>query len=97
MRDSEFNFDCVHLLYYKCHEIYLNRGGSYIDYPGWIKNKIASINPIKCIFLLRHIQVLESICTLQLPECQGTPCLKQGYYLKFKWLQQDVNPQPLSL
>ena len=25
--------DYVHLLYYKCHKINLNRGGSYIDFP----------------------------------------------------------------
>ena len=33
MKSSEFVFDCVHLLYYKCHEIYPNCGGSYIDSP----------------------------------------------------------------
>ena len=27
---------------------------------------------------------------------QGTPCSKQSPYLKFKWLQQDSNPQLLS-
>ena len=31
-----------------------------------------------------------------LPECQGTPCLKQAPYLKFKWLQRDSNQKPLS-
>ena len=31
MKGSDFIFDCVHLLYYKCHEINLNRSGSYID------------------------------------------------------------------
>ena len=46
MKDSEFVFDYAHLLYYKCHKISLNRGGSYIDSPDWIKNKIAEINPI---------------------------------------------------
>ena len=29
--------------------------------------------------------------------CQGTPCSKQARNLKFKWLQLDSNPQPLSL
>ena len=47
MKDSKFVFDYVRLLYYKCHKINPNRGGSYIDSPGWIKNKEASINPIK--------------------------------------------------
>ena len=39
MKGSEFVFDYVHLLYYKCHKINLNRGGSYIDSPDWIKSK----------------------------------------------------------
>ena len=46
MKGSEFAFDYVHLLYYKCHKINPNRGGSYIDSPDWIKNKKATINPI---------------------------------------------------
>ena len=32
-----------------------------------------------------------------LPECQGTPCLKQVPYLKFKWQQHDSNSWLLSL
>ena len=43
---SEFIFPYVHLLYYKCHKINQNRGGSYINSPDWIKNKKATINPI---------------------------------------------------
>ena len=46
MKGSEFVFDYVHLLYYKCHKIKPNHGGSYINFPDWIKNKKASINPI---------------------------------------------------
>ena len=34
----------VVLLYYKCHKIIPKGGGSYIDSPGWIKNK--KTNPI---------------------------------------------------
>ena len=30
-----------------------------------------------------------------LPECQGTSCLKQVPYQKFKWHQRDSNLQPL--
>ena len=37
MKDSEFFFDCVYLLYYKCHKINLDHGGSYKDFPNWIK------------------------------------------------------------
>ena len=37
------------------------------------------------MFLSCHVRVSEWICTLYLPECQGTPCSKQARYLKFKW------------
>ena len=37
MKGSESVFDYVQLLYHKCHKINLNRGGSYIDSPDWIK------------------------------------------------------------
>ena len=46
MKGSEFVFDYVQLLYYKCHKINHNHGESYIDFPDWIKNKKATINPI---------------------------------------------------
>ena len=46
MRSSDFAFDDIQLLYYKCHKINLNRGGSYMDSPDWIKNKKATTNPI---------------------------------------------------
>ena len=45
MKGSEFVFDRVELLYYKCHQVSLNRGGSYIDSPEWLRNKKATINP----------------------------------------------------
>ena len=45
-KDSEFVFNYVHLLYDKWHKINLNRGGSYINSPDWIKNKKATINSI---------------------------------------------------
>ena len=44
MKGSEFVFDYVHSLYYKCHKIDSNRGGSYIDSPHLIKK--ATINSI---------------------------------------------------
>ena len=31
MKDSEFVFDYIQLLYYKCHKINPNCGGSYVD------------------------------------------------------------------
>ena len=38
MRGCDFIFDFVHFLCYKCHKIYPNRSGSYIDSPNWTKN-----------------------------------------------------------
>ena len=49
------------------------------------------------IFLSCHIHVLEWIYIVELPECQGTHCLKQARYLTFKWLKLNLNPQTLSL
>ena len=46
MRGSDSIFDCVHLLYYKCHKINFKQGGSYIDSADWIKSKKAVINTI---------------------------------------------------
>ena len=46
MKGSEFFFDCVHLLHFKCHKINSNWSGWYIDSPDWIKTKKATINPI---------------------------------------------------
>ena len=49
MRGSEFVYDYVQLLYCKCHKINLNRSGSDIDSPDWIKNKKATTNHINKI------------------------------------------------
>ena len=38
-------FDGVNLLYYDFNKTSLNRGGSYIDSPEWIKDKKSTINP----------------------------------------------------
>ena len=46
MNGSKFVSDYVHLLCYKCHKTNLNRSGSYIDSPDWIKNEKATINHI---------------------------------------------------
>ena len=45
MRGSSFIFERVDFLYYYLHEISLNRAGSYIDSPEWLKAKRATINP----------------------------------------------------
>ena len=44
MRGSEFEFDGVNFLYYDFNKISINRGGSYIDSPKWLKDKKSTIN-----------------------------------------------------
>ena len=39
MRESDFIFDSVQLLYSKCHLISFKRGGSYLDFPDRTKRK----------------------------------------------------------
>ena len=46
MKCSEFVFNYIHLLYYRCHQISLNRGGSYVDSLDLIKSKKAPITSI---------------------------------------------------
>ena len=43
-RGSNFIFDSVQLLHYKCCKINFKLGGSYIDSPDWIKKKKTIIN-----------------------------------------------------
>ena len=45
MKGSKFIFDSTDILYYNLNKISLNRGGSYIDSPEWLKNKKATLNP----------------------------------------------------
>ena len=45
MKGSECEFDGVNFLYYDFNKICINRGGSYIDSPKWIKNKKSTMNP----------------------------------------------------
>ena len=45
MRGSEFEFDGVNFLYYDFNKTSINRGGSYIDSPKWLKEKKSTINP----------------------------------------------------
>ena len=58
MKDSEFVFDYIQLLYHKCHKINSNCGGSYIDSPDWVKNKKATINPINT----KYNKCFQQIC-----------------------------------
>ena len=45
MRGSNFIFDSVQLICYKCYKVYFKGGGSYIDSPDWTKKKKATITP----------------------------------------------------
>ena len=46
MKVSDFEFDGFNFLYYDFNKISINRGGSYIDSPQWLKNKKSTISPI---------------------------------------------------
>ena len=45
MRGSELEFDGANFLYYDFNKTSINRGGSYIDSPKWLKNKKSTLNP----------------------------------------------------
>ena len=45
MKGSDFEFDVVNFLYYDFNKTSINRGGSYIDSPKWLKDKKSIINP----------------------------------------------------
>ena len=44
MRGSEFVDDSVDVLYYNLNKINLSTGGSYIDFPTWLKHKKVAMN-----------------------------------------------------
>ena len=44
MRGNNFITGYAYLLYYKCHKINPNHGGSCMDSTDWIKNKKETIN-----------------------------------------------------
>ena len=45
MRGSEFEFDGVNFLYYDFNKTSINKAGSYIVSPKWLKDKKSIINP----------------------------------------------------
>ena len=45
MKGSDFEFGGVNFLYYDFNKTSINRGGSYIDSPKWLKDKKSTINP----------------------------------------------------
>ena len=44
IRGTNFIFDSVQLMYYKCHKVNFKPGGSSIHSPDWIKYKNTTIN-----------------------------------------------------
>ena len=44
MRESDFLFNSVHLMYYRCHKVNFKCGNSCIDTPDWMKKKKGTIN-----------------------------------------------------
>ena len=44
MKGSDFEFDGVNFLYYDFNKTSINRGGSYINSPKWLKDKKSNIN-----------------------------------------------------
>ena len=45
MKGNEFIFDSIDVLYYNLNKTSLDRGGSDIDSPKWLKNKKTTNNP----------------------------------------------------
>ena len=45
MKGSDFEFDGVNFFYHDFNKTSINRGGSYIDSPQWLKTKKSTINP----------------------------------------------------
>ena len=45
MRGSDFEFDGINFLYYNFNKTSINRDGSYIDSPTWLKDRKSTINP----------------------------------------------------
>ena len=45
MRGPDFQFHGVNFLYYDLNKTNINRGGSYIDSPKWLKDKKSTTNP----------------------------------------------------
>ena len=77
------------------HKLTLNHLGKLTKSSSWIVTTYL-YGAFDLMFLSCQVRVSEWICTLYLPESQGTPCSIQAPYLTFKWLQRDSNPQPLS-
>ena len=60
-RGSKFVFENADSLYYYFQKIHINRSGSYMDSPDWLKHKKATINPKNKVF-----QYLKYVVTIAL-------------------------------
>ena len=73
----------------------LNHLGKLTNWLSWVVSAYL-YQALYCMLLSCYVRISEWIHTLYMPECQGTLCSKQFQYFKFKWLQGDSNPQPVS-
>ena len=105
LSDYDFVFDYVHLLYYKCHKRSLNRGGSYIDSPDWMKNKKVTINLInkkdnkyfrpwdQTNLVLNSIEKVKSVfllsSTCMFSESRGTRFWSHSFHLQNSGILQS--------
>ena len=62
MKGSDFIFNSVQLMCYKCHKVSFIHSGSYIDSPDWIKKKKATINTKK---YRRYVFSIGSNCCIK--------------------------------
>ena len=94
MKGSDFEFDGVNFLYYDFNKTGINRGGSYIDSPKWLKDKKSIITPKnndnKCF---QYAVTL----ALNLDEIKKTPqrvSKIKPFIEKYNW--EDINFQSTS-
>ena len=89
MKGSDFEFDGVNILYYDFNKISINRGGSYIDSPKWIKNKKSTMNPKKNNYKCFQYAVT---LALNLDETNSHPervCKIKPFIEQYNWKEID--------
>ena len=74
-------FDCVHLLYYKCHRINFRWDGLYIDSTAWIKSKKSKINLIN----KKDNKCFQYAITVILNHEEIVKILEEQKFIKFNW------------
>ena len=85
----DFEFNGGNFLYYDFHKISINRDGSYIDSPQWLKKKKSPINPInngyKCF---QYVVTL----ALNLDKIRKSPqriCKIKPFIYQYNWKEID--------